>query len=139
MLSMAGGTALFDAVAISGTEASVRAGRGGAASRADACGGGCGPTVCAADCNRRGCAGCAQRGGNGGVVRMGNGAVTFIGGTISRTKAESEAVSAPIPCGVGDVACKLFRCNVLQGMLRVAACRWRAQCGAGKLPCVLFV
>jgi hypothetical protein len=30
------GTALFDAVAISGTDAGVRAGRGGVASRADA-------------------------------------------------------------------------------------------------------
>ncbi len=84
MLSMAKGTALFDAVAISDTGASVRARRGGcsggAARQADACGGGCGRTVCAADCGGRGCAGCAQ---DGGVVRMDDGAVTFIGGTIT--------------------------------------------------------
>ncbi len=36
------------------------------------------------------------------MVRMDDGAVTFIGGTISSTKAVSGAVSAPIPCGGGD-------------------------------------
>ena len=46
VLSMGQGTALFDAVAISDTEAGVRAGRGGVASRADACEGGCRRTAC---------------------------------------------------------------------------------------------
>jgi hypothetical protein len=38
-----------------------------------------------ADCGGRGCVGCVQ--GDGGVVAMLDGAVTFKGGTISRTKA----------------------------------------------------
>ena len=50
VLSMAKGTALFDAVAISDTGAAVRAGRGGDASRGRCLRwGGCGRTGCAAD------------------------------------------------------------------------------------------
>jgi hypothetical protein len=80
VLSMTKGTALFDTVAISGTEAIVRAGRAGCAVGADV--GGRGAT---ADCNGRGCAGCAQR--CGGVVLMDDGAVTFKGGSISNSTA----------------------------------------------------
>jgi hypothetical protein len=82
VLSMARGTARFDAVAISGTGAIVRAGPGGDATRADARGGGCRRTGCEADCGGQGCVGYAQR---GGVVSMDDGAVTFIGGNISNT------------------------------------------------------
>jgi hypothetical protein len=81
VLYMAKGTALFDAVAISGTEAAVRG-----SGRMRGWGGGR-RTGCGADCNRRGCAGCAQD--YGGVVRMLDGAVTFKGGSISNTNAVS--------------------------------------------------
>ncbi len=76
MITMVKGAALFDGVAISGTEAQVRAGgqrwvpgpmRGGGG------GGGLGRRLC-----------CAQL---GGVVWMRDGAVTFKGGTITNTKA----------------------------------------------------
>ena len=80
VLSMAKGAVLFDTVAISGTEATVRA------SRVDVRGGGCGRTGCRADCGGHGCVGCAQYGGGGGVS-MGGGAVTFKGSTISKSKA----------------------------------------------------
>jgi hypothetical protein len=63
---MTKGTALFDAVAISGTEAEVRAGL----VRRCVVGSGCGRAGCGADCNGRGCAGlCAglrRRGCYGG-------------------------------------------------------------------------
>ncbi len=86
VLSMAKGTALFDAVAIFGTEAWVRSGRMRQ----------CEPGRCALErvlsdevrgpiCGGHGCGGCAQDGG--GVVRMDDGAVTFKGGTISNTRA----------------------------------------------------
>ncbi len=81
MLEMDKGAALFDAVAISDTRASVRAGRGGVASARGrvSADGARGPI-----CGGRGVSGCAQ---NGGVVRMDDGAVTFKGGTISNTTA----------------------------------------------------
>ena len=76
------GAALFDGVAISGAEASVRAGGrrwlsgpmrvGGAGAVSDGVGGGCG-------------FGCAQE---GGVVLMDDGAVTFKGGTITNATAQ---------------------------------------------------
>ena len=72
VLSMAKGTALFDAVAISDTGASVRARRGGDASRGRCLRGECGRTVCAADLRRawlrRLCAG-RWRGAHGGWGR----------------------------------------------------------------------
>ena len=80
VLSMAKGTALFDAVAISGSQAGVRASRAGCPH-----GVGVGGRGARADCNGRGCAGCAQYGG--GVVRMVDGAVTFKGGSISNSTA----------------------------------------------------
>jgi hypothetical protein len=79
------GTALFDAVAISGTEAKARAGQCGDAQLGRV----------SADGVRRPIAmgvaasACAQDGG--GVVRMADGAVTFKGGSISN----STAVRAP--------------------------------------------
>jgi hypothetical protein len=80
VISIRKGTALFDSVLISDSEARVRAGRGGDASRADARGGGVGGRGVRPTCGR------AQL-GNGGVVSMDDGAVTFKGGTISNTRA----------------------------------------------------
>ncbi len=80
------GTALFDAVAISGTAARVRAGL----VRRCAVWAGVGGRGATADCDGRGC---AQD--YGGVVRMGDGAVTFKGGSISN----STAVRAPSASG----------------------------------------
>jgi hypothetical protein len=70
VISMVKGTALFDAVAISGTESAVRAGRGVDASRADARGAGVGERGARADCKksswlRRLCAGKRRRGSHG--------------------------------------------------------------------------
>jgi hypothetical protein len=78
---MTAGTALFDAVAISGTEAKARAGL----VRRCAVGAGVGGRGALADCSTRGCAGCAQQ--SGGVVRMEDGTVTFKGGSISNSTA----------------------------------------------------
>ncbi len=87
VLSIAKGTALFDAVAISGTDAGVR---GGAGRRCEsgrcAHGAGVGGRVAGPIAASVGCVGCAQTGG-GGVVRISDGAVTFKGGTISNSKA----------------------------------------------------
>ncbi len=95
VLLMASGTALFDAVAISNTEARVRAGWGGDVSRAD--------------CGERGCVGWSQMGG--GVVRMRDGAVTFKGGTISNTTA------------VRALLLRLLHvCRMLQLLMLYAAC-----------------
>jgi hypothetical protein len=89
VLSMTKGTALFDAVAIFGTEAEARAGlvrRCAVGERVSA------------DGVRRPIAmgvpasACAQN--NGGVVRMEDGAVTFKGGSISNTTAAVRAPSA---------------------------------------------
>jgi hypothetical protein len=85
VISMVRGTALFDAVAISGTESGVRAGAG---RRCES--GRCARGRVLADAvrGRLQCSwlvGCAQ--GNGGVVRMDDGAVTFKGGTISKATA----------------------------------------------------
>jgi hypothetical protein len=77
------GAALFDGVAISGTEAQdVRAGAqrwGSGPMRVGGGGGGLGRR------RRRVRLGCAQ--GGGGVVSMYDGEVTFKGGTITNTKA----------------------------------------------------
>jgi hypothetical protein len=76
------GTALFDGVAISGTEAAVRAGGRRWVSgpmRVGGGGGGVGRR------RRRVRLGCAQ--GGGGVIWMYDGEVTFKGGTITNTKA----------------------------------------------------
>ena len=76
------GAALFDGVAISGTEARVRAGGQRCASgpmRVGGGGGGVGRR------RRRVRLGCAQ--GGGGVALMGYGEVTFKGGTITNITA----------------------------------------------------
>jgi hypothetical protein len=84
VLLMTSGTALFDAVAISGTDAGVRVGRGGVASRA-----GAHMRRVSAD----GVQGRLQyswlhrRVQDGGVVWMSDGAVKFKGGNISNTTA----------------------------------------------------
>ncbi len=81
MIAMDQGAVLFDGVAISGTEAQVRAGGQRWVSgpmRVGGGGGGLGRR------RRRMRLGCAQ---NGGVVSMGYGEVTFKGGTITNTKA----------------------------------------------------
>ena len=87
-------------------------------------------------CGGRGCAGCAQRGG--GVVDMDDGAVTFKGGTISRTFAVRALRS--------HVACRKCSCLTLHaahaGACHVMACHadgGRAQCSAGVLQCTLYV
>ena len=86
MIDMEMGTALFDTVEISNTEAqAVRTGRFGDAIRADARGPGVGGQF-AGRCGVCGRLGCAQ---DGGVVRMDDGAITFKGGTISNTTAVS--------------------------------------------------
>jgi hypothetical protein len=127
---MAKGNALFDAVAISGTAAGVRAGRGGDASRAGcAVAVGVGGRGATADCNTRGCAGCAQGGydNGGGVVRMYDGAVTFKGGSIS----DSTAVRAPsASCATRAVVWYVARCGTADG--------WRARCGARMLRRVVY-
>ena len=114
---MTKGTALFDTVAISGTETQVRAGQGGCAVRADVGGRGAGPFAIGVNC-----AGCAQFFGLGGVVRMDDGAVTFRGGSISN----STAVRAPSASGASRVVeWHVARCGTADG--------WRARCGARML------
>jgi hypothetical protein len=87
VLFMSKGTALFDAVAISGSAAGVRAGRGGDAQLGRV----------SADGVRRPIAmgvaapACAQY--DGGVVGMYDGAVTFKGGSISNSRAWVRAPS----------------------------------------------
>ena len=77
--------ATWSACNICDTEASnVRVGRGINATRASACEGKCRQLRCGADCGGLGYVGCAQE---GGVLRVYDGAVTFIGGTISNTSA----------------------------------------------------
>jgi hypothetical protein len=93
VLSMGKGTALFDGVAISGTEAEVRVGRPGCVVGRVSADGVRGRLQLA--WQRRLCA--VQRRGAqdvGGVVRMLDGAVTFKGGSISNSKATVRAPSA---------------------------------------------
>ena len=95
---MTKGTALFDTVAISGTETQVRAGQGGCAVGADVGGRGAGPIAMG-----RGCAGCAQDGG--GVVDMDDGAVTFKGGSISNSRAVRAPSASRASARRGMVCC----------------------------------
>ena len=120
---MTKGTALFDTVAISGTEANVRVSRAGCA-----VGVGVGGRGARADCHGGGCAGCVQyQYGSGGVVRMADGAVTFKGGSISSTK----AVRAPsASCASRAVVWYVARCGT--------ADIWRARCGAHMLRRVVY-
>jgi hypothetical protein len=83
-LFMAKGTALFDAVAIAGSIAGVRWGRGGGARWADALLRWVSADGVRARCNGHGCFGCTQK---GGVVLMLDGNVTFKNSTISKARA----------------------------------------------------
>jgi hypothetical protein len=83
---MTKGAALFDAVAISGTKAMVRAGLAGCALVVAGVGGrGAGPIAIGVAAPA-----CAQYNG-GGVVSMTDGAVTFKGGNISNAMAVMRA------------------------------------------------
>ena len=81
VIAMDKGAVLFDGVAISGTEAQVRAGGQRCVSGPMRVGGGGGGLR---QRRRRVRLGCAQY---GGVVSMSDGEVTFKGGTITNTKA----------------------------------------------------
>jgi hypothetical protein len=105
---------------ISDTEASnVRVGRGTNATRAGACEGKCRQLRCGADCGGLGYVGCAQE---GGVLRVYDGAVTFIGGTISHTS----AVRKRLPRF--HVACAVANAQAVRCMSHTtvrAAWRWQ--------------
>jgi hypothetical protein len=113
-----GGTALFDALAISGTRAEVRAGRGGDASARGrvSADGARGPI-----CGGREVSGCAQ---NGGVVWMSDAAVTFKGVTISNTFAVRARPWCP----------QVPRCTLQNSCvtLHVYARRWEPRGGVTK-------
>jgi hypothetical protein len=101
VLSMAKGTALFDAVAISDTAAGVRARQGGNARQAAARWGGCGRTGCAADLwrvwPRRLCAGRQwRRGAHGRWGRhvQGRNDLACRGGACARCVRPSHAANA---------------------------------------------
>jgi hypothetical protein len=81
---MAKGTALFDTVAIAGSIAGVRWGRGGGARWADALSGRVSADGVPSRGQQHDCFGSAQK---GGVVLMLDGNVTFKNGTISKSKA----------------------------------------------------
>jgi hypothetical protein len=109
---MTKGTALFDTVAISGTEAGVRAARAGLVRRCVvgrvSANGVRGPIA-------MGLAGSAYAQWFGGVVRMEDGAVTFKGGSISNSSLR--VASVRIAC------CMFLRCVLHRRALRVASLR----------------
>ncbi len=121
MLSMASGSALFDTVAIFGTQALVRACESGRCAVGAGVGGrGARPIAMGVAAPA-----CAQF---GGVVSMFDGAVTFKGGSISNSTAAVRAPSAS--CASRAVVWCVARCGT--------ADTWRARCGARMLRRVVY-
>ncbi len=127
------GAALFDGVAISGTEAWVRAGGKRWVLRPMRVGGGGGGF---GRRRRRVRLGCAQ--GNGGVVSMGYGEVTFKGGTITNTKAVRIGHDARSHAGTGCLKLQRLRRAVCAARcMRMRDSMVRSSCAvaaAGRMP-----